>query len=238
MSAPSHVVVFDFDGTLLPKEYVSCFALMDRALSQAHREELAQIRNRYLPMLLLGKLAPKENAILVSNPAKVYIKSRLTISQIKEVLAGTKLRAGVIQTINFLHSQQIPVAIISYSFLQFIEFILKENGVRHLISKIYSPHLVIKNGLVCSYLPETFVYHYNKGLFSRNFAKEHKVLYRNILAVGDSYTDYRLGHLRENRLGIVEDQVEKEKNKKFFGEIIITKTFDPVLEWLKRKINT
>ena len=104
------------------------------------------------------------------------------------------------------------------------------------ISKIYAANLVIKDGLICGYRPETFVFSENKGVFSRQFARQYGVPAENILAVGDSAADARLGYLKKNRLGLARDQAEKEKIQEFFGEVIITETFDPVLEWLEKKL--
>src|SRR3989338_5181848 len=186
MSKPSHVVVFDFDGTLIPSEYISLFFVIESVLNKNYQEEIQRVRNTYVPKILSLTVTPEENMLLITSPAEIYIKSGLTISQAKQALKIVNLRRGVLETMAFLHSQGIPIAIISYSFRQFIEIVLEEN----------------------------------------------------ILAVGDSAADFRLGYLKENRLGIAGSEQEKEEVKKFFGEVVITENFDPVLEWLKRRLNT
>ena|SRR3989338_4116914 len=238
MSKPSHVVVFDFDGTLIPSEYISLFFVIESVLNKNYQEEIQRVRNTYVPKILSLTVTPEENMLLITSPAEIYIKSGLTISQAKQALKIVNLRRGVLETMAFLHSQGIPIAIISYSFRQFIEIVLEENKAGNFISQIYGANLVVKNGLICGYRPETFVFSETKGVFSRRFARQHSVPAENILAVGDSAADFRLGYLKENRLGIAGSEQEKEEVKKFFGEVVITENFDPVLEWLKRRLNT
>ena len=233
----SHAVVFDFDGTLMPKEFISLFNVMDCALGEVHRKEIENLRIKYIPKILSRQITPEEDMIMVTRPAQIYIESRLTICQMKKAIAKVNLRQGVTKTLQFLYEQKIPVAIISYSYLQAIELTLTKHGIGHLVSKVYGANLVFKNGIVCGYRPETFVFSKNKGLFSRQFAKRYDIPDKNILAVGDSGADCYLGHLKENRLGLAQDEAEKEKIQKFFGEVVVTENFDPVLEWLKMKIN-
>ena len=236
MSKPTHVAVFDFDGTLLPKTQKSLFDIMDKTLSEGHRKEIEEIRQNFFKKFHSNQLTPEEDRLFYFQAAKVYIKAGLSVSKVKSVLAETKLRPFVPETIRFLHEQGVPIAIISYSYFQWIDFVCEQNGVSSFISKIYAANLVIKDGLICGYRPETFVFSENKGVFSRQFARQYGVPEENILAVGDSAADARLGYLKKNRLGLARDQAEKEKIQEFFGEVIITETFDPVLEWLEKKL--
>lgn len=237
MPQPSHVVVFDFDGTLISK-HRSLFDVMDRALSPEDCQKIDFLRHKYLPLLSAGQtLCTKEAAEMITIPIEIYTKAGLTLYKIAKTLSIVDLRPGVEETLHFLAQKEIPTAIISYGITAFIESVLENQKVRSRIAKVYAAELITKDGLLCGYRPETIVTVATKGVCSKNFADRHGVPLENILAVGDSPADQFLGGLQENRLGIAKDQAEKEKIAPYFGEIVLTENFSQVLEWLKIKLD-
>jgi len=236
MPKPSHVVVFDFDGTMISKKHISCFTIMDNSLEPKYRQELDRLRHELLPKINTGQLTPEETRKWIFRSIEIYIESGLTLFQIRKVFSNIKLRDRVIETLQFLHKQNIPTAIVSYGIKQFIEAVLEKNGVQNYIDHIYAVSLVTNMGLVCAYKPETLVFTGNKGRFSFDFAMKHGVWIGKILAVGDSAVDCELGCFQNNRLGIAQDEEEKLKIQKYFGEVMVTEDFGPVLEWLKQKL--
>ena len=75
-----------------------------------------------------------------------------------------------------------------------------------------------------------------KGICSKKFADLRGVPYENVLAVGDSGSDRELGFLKQNRLGLAEDEAHADKIREFMGEVVISEDFYPVMAWLKNKI--
>jgi|SRR3989344_470903 len=238
MKPASHVVVFDFDGTLIPKKYISLFTIMDNSLDQKYRQELDQLRNELLPKIHAGQLTPEETRRWVFRSIEIYVESGLTLSQIETVFSNIKLREGVVETLQFLQKQNIPVAIVSYGIKQFIEIVLKINRVQDCIDHIYATSLVTNQASVVSYKPETFVFAGNKRRFSFEFAIKHGVWIGKILAIGDSAVDCQLGCFQTNRLGLAQNEEEKTKIEKYFGKVIITEDFWPIKEWLEKKNKT
>ncbi len=166
------------------------------------------------------------------------MESGLTLEKIEKILRSIELRDGVVDCFHYLKQKNVPIAIISYGFSQFIEVALKANNAHYFVSNIYAANLIVDaNGLIVGLDPATMVLPgKEKGRFSRLFVKQHNVSCRNILAVGDSFIDAYLGFLRKNRLGIVNLEERKKALKKSMGEIVVTESFNPVLEWFKIKI--
>lgn len=238
MPRSSHVVVFDFDGTLISK-HRSLFDVMDRALSPEDCQKIDFLRHKYLPLLLAGQtLSTVEATEMITIPIEIYTKAGLTLYKIAKTLSIVDLRPGVEETLHFLAQKEILMAIVSYGIAQFVETVLENQKVRSRIAKVYAAELITKDGLLCGYRPETIVSVATKGVCSKNFADRHGVPLENILAVGDSPADQFLGGLQVNRLGIAENENGKAKIQPYFGEVVITEDFWPILEWLKRKIKT
>ena len=92
------------------------------------------------------------------------------------------------------------------------------------------------NRLIVGWDYESIVLPSTKGKCSKKFADFFGVSYENILAVGDSGSDRNLGFLKENRLGIAEDEAHAEKIRPFMGDVVISEDFYPVISWLENKI--
>lgn len=235
-------VVFDFDGTLIPKSYGSLYDVVDSnggVTNDCHKKAV-EMRKFYLAMSHQGKLTKKHQRKWLVDSLALYIDSRLTLSKIGKVLSGVRLRPGVKECLLELRARQIPVAIVSYGVVQFIDAVLRENGMRHLVQRIYSADLETDDsGLVTGFLENTFIFPFNKGAASREFADCCGVAYGNILAVGDSPSgDRQLGFLKQNRMGIAGDEGQKERLLAVMGTAVVTESFDPATKWLLEKINS
>ena len=237
MPRPNYVVIFDCDGTLIKRPY-SLMSIVDEALNESDRQVMNALRERYFPKIFSETLTVEEARELITLPISIYIGCGLTTVKIKKVLSKVSLRRKVEETFKFLNKQGIPIAIISFGIKQFIETVLEQQKVRKYISGIYAADLSIKKETICGYEPGTVVITENKGVFSEHFARQHGVPAKNILAIGDSMVDQNLGYFRYNRLGLAETEEEKQKIKKYFGEVVVTEDFGPVLEWLKKKFKT
>jgi len=235
-----YVMVCDFDGTFISKSTISLFDVMDKeSLTKEAKIKAVALRDKYLPKALSGTMTQKEGCEWLEETIKLYIESKLTKRKIRDILSKIRLREGVVEFLTFLHAKRLPVAIISYGVVEFIKEVLMFNEVLHLVDKIYATKLIIDNDsdLVIGYIPETYVLPDNKDEFSRAFADIHSTSYDNILAVGDSGGDKKLGHLKENRFCIAKDEKEKNKLELFADTVCVSETFLPVLGWLKTKIS-
>lgn len=238
---PSWVAVFDFDGTCISQSLISLFNVLDRYLSADVNSKLQKLRGKYVEIAKQGKLTSKNAQDWYFETIKIYIEAKLTLSQIKNVFSDVVLKKGVVDCFRFLKGKNVPVAIISYGVVQFIGAALKANNAWDLVSRIYSGRLIFdsKSGKVVGCEKKTVIFPSNKDIASRDFADFYGVPYENILAVGDSGSDFLLGYLKENRLGIVEGERERIR----LGEcgcmqkVIVTDDFEPVTEWLTGKIN-
>lgn len=241
MKNPNWAVVFDFDCTLTPESYISLFSIVDSSrevTAECHRKA-EEMRKYYLAKAQQNKLTKKDQEKWLVDSLYLYIESGLTLSKIDKILSKVKLRPGVRECLQELHQRQIPVAVVSYGVYQFIDTVLRANGVRDSVNEIYSAKLTTNEfGLVNGFSRHTFVFPFNKGKFSRNFADRNWIRYDNILAVGDSPSgDKLLGYLKRNRLGIAGDDKKKQRLLKVMGGAVVTESFRPVTEWLLGKID-
>lgn len=239
MAKPEWVAVFDFDGTCISHSRRSlCDAIrLNGGLTKRCRLTAKEMVEYYFSLMRNGNFTEEHGRKWLLDTIDLYIKSHLTISKMEKILRTVSLRDGVEDCLKMLRKRNIPVAIISYGFFQFIEITLKANNVSHLVDDIYGTKFKIdKNGLVAGFEEKTVVLQEWKGRISKLFADKYGVARENILAVGDSSGDRELGFLKENRFGITEDFRRKKELEKFMGTVAVTKTFDPVLEWLERKI--
>jgi phosphoserine phosphatase len=235
-------VVFDFDGTLISPSYGSLCAVMDSSAEVAAEchNKAEEMRKYYLDRAANGRLTKRDQKKWLVDSIALYIESGLTLQKIEKVLSRVRLRDGVINCLESLHRKKVPVAVVSYGIYQFIDVVLRANGVRNFVDRIYSTDLIPdKSGLITGFSEDTFVFPFNKGKFSRDFADRHDVPYVNILAVGDSPSgDKKLGYLKKNRLGIAEDDQKKERLLSVMGSAVTTYDFRPVTRWIYETMYT
>lgn len=233
------VVVFDFDGTMIPKKYGSLITVVDHAtLSKASRDKMDALRAKYLAQALDGKLPYSAQHEWMRETIEIYAAEGLTISAIVSALHKVKLREGVYDCLLRLAAAGVPVAVISYGITEFIDAALRINGCHSFVSEIYAANLDLDDrGRVTNCDRRSIVLPSNKGRWSRVFADGCGVEYERILAVGDSGGDEYLGHLKRNRLLIADDDHEALKLSPLAGEVIVTQNFDPVLHWIFKKMS-
>jgi phosphoserine phosphatase len=237
---PRYAVVFDFDGTLTPKHYVSLFNIVEKGvLSEKYLQETATLRNKYMPKAMNGIITHEEEMAWLEENINIFIKAKTTINQIKYALKDVRLRSNVVDCMLLLKYKCVPTAVISYGVKQFIEIVLQNNHALKLVDSIYATQLEIdeKTGLVLGYKPETILLPRQKGLASTHFAKSATVRENNVLAVGDSLVDSLLGSSKENRFGIAEDEIQLKRIQNVMGECAITQDFSLVISWILNKIN-
>lgn len=238
--APQCAVVFDFDGTLTPRSYVSLFNIVEKGvLSDHYLKETGILRNKYIPKAMNGTITHQEESAWITENIDIFRKAGTTMDQIKNALKDVRLRSNVVDCMALLKDKRIPVAVISYGVLQFIETVLKNNHALELVDSIYAAKLEIdkSTGSVTGYDPNTILLPHEKGIASVHFAKSVRVQESNILAVGDSLVDSLLGSSKENRFGIAENEKQLETIKNVMGTCAISQDFSPVIDWLLNKID-
>jgi len=237
---PNWVVVFDFDGTLIPKSYKSLYDVVDSngGVTKHCRSMIIKMREKYLQKAHAGKLSKDDMRDWLIKTINLYVKSGLSLNKVEKILKRVKLRKGVAECFAFLKKKKIPFAIVSYGIRQFIEIAFKLNGLDGMADKIYATELIIspKKRTITGHNPRVVLSGKSKNVFSREFAGIYNVSPENILGVGDSSGDAYLSDYKDNILGIADNQEEEEKLKKSMGEVVITKNFYEVISWLKRKM--
>ena len=238
MNSPEWVVVFDCDGTLIPKSYGSLYDIVDKngGLNGKYLKASDEMRRHYLS---LPTLTLKDQKDWFIDTMHGYIQSGLTVDTIIAALRGVKFRVDVLDCFQRLKNRNTPQAIVSYGIAPFIHQVIKENSAHGLLDKVYAAELFFNDDLqVNGFDMDTVVFPENKGEFSLKFAKLQGVPPERILAVGDSHVgDRNLGYLPENRLGIAEDAAQAEKLKACMGHVVISHDFAPVTRWLEEKMD-
>ncbi len=243
MKSSRWAVVLDFDGTLIPHSYGSLYDVIDSSeeMASACHAPAQKMREYYLAKLSSGSLTAKDKKAWLADSIDLYIRAGLTRMRMESILQKVRLRSGVKECLESLRKKNIPVAIISYGVLPFIDTVLKANDAWHLVDLVYSAHLKFDNdGTLIGFDPRTMVLPGKpKGRFSRRFADHHGIPYERILAVGDSANgDGYLGHLKMNRFGIARTEEGRAKLLAVMGKAVVdTESFMPAAEWLLGKIN-
>jgi HAD superfamily phosphoserine phosphatase-like hydrolase len=234
------VVVFDFDGTLTPKHYVSAMKVVDQAglLSPAALANMDEMRRSYLDLCHLGQLSDEKELEWLERTALQYIDDRLSPAAAHQALAKVGLRPGVRPSLTWLKEKGIPVAIVSYGIAPFIESVLDHHGLLGYVDQIFACRLTkssdntVFNGVV----PNTSVVPATKGEVSLQFAADHGVASEDILAVCDSYGDRLLGHLQANRFGLAADEKDAAKIRPVMGTVAISDHFWQAEFWLRQQV--
>ena len=236
------VVVFDFDGTLThkPPKGKSLFVAIDEGvLSPEGQAAQQKLFNHYIAKAQTGTMTAGEDEAWLLQSIENYILYGVTPEKARAALAAVVLRPGVIECLEMLRQEQIPVAIVSYGIAPLIELVLERHNIAvpGLIHKVYAARLTAhpERGYT-GYDRSTVVLQSTKGDWSRHFADLHDVPHADILAVGDTGGDRRLGHLKKNRLAIAGDAAHAKEISPFMGRVIVTDDFHPVTAWLRSKI--
>ncbi len=240
MSIPSRcAVVFDCDGTLIPKNRSLCQVIDNAALTPKANAEMVKLRKYYLGRAVKGLLTVDEEADWLKKTLDTYIQHGLTRDRARGAVQSVALRPGAKECLEWLHRSGVPTAIVSYGATPFIEKLLDANGARRFVNSIYSATLESdpETGRFHRYDHASLVLPVNKGEWSRHFADSKGIPHENLIAVGDSGGDKFLGHLKERRLGIAKDNADAAKIAPFMGKVVITEDFVPVRRWLRRTMS-
>ncbi|MEK9151937.1 MAG: HAD-IB family phosphatase [Patescibacteria group bacterium] len=240
--APSHVVVFDIDGTFTPKKPDDLVSLVNRVNRQASlpaavQKELEDTRNLYHVRALNGVLPADAQQEWMRDTLDLYARHGLSLPRARAVIRNIPLRSGITACLEMLRRAEIPAAVISFGVADFVDEYLRHHGIDRLIDRVYAARLREDEHGVCSgYDASSIVVPANKGEASRHFADMHGVPYGCLLAVGDSGGDMHLGHARDNRLLIACSAEEAAALARFAGETVVCDDFSPVTHWLKTKL--
>jgi HAD superfamily phosphoserine phosphatase-like hydrolase len=233
-------VVFDCDGTLFEKRFISLMRILDvRALSAEHQREMQEMREQFLELANSNRLTYQEEVNWLEWTLDIYIRAGLTADRLRTAMAEVKPRRGVRRCLRLLSRAGVPVGIVSYGGEQLIRAVLEANGVNNLVDDVYAARLLMDDsGRFVGYDRDSYVLPGNKDVWSRRFAQKHGISDDRLLAVGDSAADAKLGILQENRLGIAENEAQGASIRPFMGEVAVSMDFTPVTDWLLKKIGT
>jgi phosphoserine phosphatase len=210
-----------------------------RATPPKVRAELARLERHYLGLFSSGQPSPLQQRAWSLDSVRIYARHGLKLSSALAALDDVKTRPGVWQCLQDLSFHGVPVAIVSYGVAELIRHVLKRNGLADLVRHVFALELATEpeNGRIIGCRPETMVIPANKGHWSRLFASWHGVPSDQIYGVGDTRSDYRIGHLKRNRLGIGETAAELDYIRPVMGDVVnVGLSFDPVTDWLRRRI--
>ncbi|MBI4458328.1 haloacid dehalogenase-like hydrolase [Candidatus Uhrbacteria bacterium] len=255
MNTPSHVVVFDNDGTFTPKGPGNAISLVNTVdnnagLPETAKKELQALRDEYMAPVLNGALSHRDQREWMHGTLGIYHRHGLDLNRARGAVSRLSIRPGVKECLILLRDAGIPRAIVSFGVADFIEAYLATHGIAGMVDSVYaarlrffdgigcygSPENMAKTGICDGYDPDSIIVPANKGEASRHFADLYRVPHDRILAVGDSGGDKYLGHAKENRLLIASDDKEAAKISAFAGTVVVTDDFAPVTQWLKSKL--
>lgn len=228
-------VVVDVDGTLTRKASGAlCNVVDSHALHPDGCRELAELRERFKPLAIAGKLSYKDELFWLKETFRVYAAYGLRRFGWQRAIDGVELREGVVEAFAWLASHGIPVAAISYGCADFVERLLRRHGLA--ADAVYAGRLRHEGELMVGADITTFVVPAFKGDRSKHFADVHDVPHERLIAIGDSGGDRGLGHLAENRFLIAEKHEEAEMLRALgVAEVCLTETFHPALDFLRRR---
>lgn len=232
-------VVFDFDGTLTPKEYGSLIRVVeDACLPALMKDQVENIRQAYLEKAALGPVAPVVERKLITESLCVYVECGLNHTQWSTALDGVKLRDGVSEKIRELAGRGIKIGIISFGVADFIERVLERYGLGGVVHRIYAAQLIYDRpiGKVVDWNSKSVVHPFDKGVWSTVFARSCGIAPEHLLAVGDSTGDRLLGIEKRLRLGIAKNEEEAKQLAPFMGKTVVTENFAPVSNWIDEQI--
>jgi HAD superfamily phosphoserine phosphatase-like hydrolase len=230
------------DGTLIPKSVGALMRLMADLVASsdpAARQEVDRIRGLYFGMFNAGHLSDEDYRGWLLAEFELYARFRLTKEAWQGVTAQVPLRDGAAALIREISEAGIPICVVSGASADFAEHVLETHGILHLLDAVHAGRLTHdEGGTVTGWEEETLVTVGNKGEWSRRFADFHGVPHDRIIAIGDSPGDATIGHLQEHRLLIAESENEAAvlRGLGFAGEVIVTHSFDPVADWIRRRI--
>lgn len=231
-------VVFDFDGTLTPKEYVSIIKIVEAScLPEPLRGRTDKLRASYYKNAVPGKDPSRFESRLINSSLRAYRECGLPRTEWRAALREIRLREGVVETIRELTGRGIRVGIISFSVADFIEGVLESNGLGSGVHRVYAARLTHNNrGCVCGWQKQSVVYPLNKGIWSTVFARQFGIPAERLLAVGDSLGDKFLGLRQDLRLGIAKDAEDAKSFAEYMGDVVVTEDYAPVRDWINRQI--
>ena len=233
-------VVFDFDGTLSPKDCGYLIKIVDCAcLSKSAKLRVERIRKKYLKLAAVGPVAPALDRQMMKVSLSAYTECGLTPEQWKSALSQVKLRKGVVEIAKGLVERGIKVGIISFGIAEFIESVLEVNGLAGVFHRIYAARFIYDERCneVVGWNNKSIVYPFNKCIWSSVFAKQYGIPPERLLAVGDSTGDRLLGVGQKLRLGIAKNEEEAKILAPFMGDVVVTDDFHFVGEWINKKIS-
>ena len=233
-------VVFDFDGTLTPKEYGSVIKVVEHAcLPEPLKARVGKLREEYLKMAALGAVDPAMERKLIVESLCVYVECGLSHVEWSTALDSVKLREGAAEKIKELSGRGIKVGIISFGVADFIERVLERYGLGGIVQRIYAAQLIYDRpiGKIVDWNSRSVVHPFDKCLWSAVFARQYGIAPERLLAIGDSTGDRLLGFEKGLRLGIAEDAEEAKRISPYMGETVVTEHFSPVGNWIDRQIS-
>jgi phosphoserine phosphatase len=235
-SSTGWVAVLDIDGTVTHKETGALWNVVDRAaLHPDGSQELAKLRERFRPAAIAGTLTVTEELFWLRETFRIYVDYGLTRSGWEAAVDTVEIREGILEAFAWFVRHGIPVAAVSYGCADFIERLAARHGIA--FDAIYAGRLRHDGDLVVGADVPTFVVPAFKGERSRHFALVHGVDNDRILAVGDTGGDRKLGHLKRNRFFLAKHDEEAEmlRNLGAAHEVQVTRSFEPALDFLKKR---
>ncbi len=228
---------WDWTGTLRSETEALC-SVVDKTLPINFRRELDDMRAVYLAKINARTFNEQDELAWMIKCIGAYIHAGLSKEQIRAALSRVRLRNHFRELCLFCKQNDIPIAIVSFGINQFIEAVLDNHTSLHLIDRIYGAQLLFdQSGTVTKFIKKSVVVPHNKGESVLHFAESYGVPLENVFAVGDSEGDRNLG-LLENRVGIVEKHEEATKILPHFSKVFVSDSFLPIIDWLRRRIES
>jgi phosphoglycolate phosphatase-like HAD superfamily hydrolase len=196
------------------------------------------MERHFLALAGAGRLTLAEQRAWLLETVEIYARYDLKLSAALAALDDVKTRPGVWKCLQSLKYHGIPAAIVSYNSANLIRHVLERNGLTKLVHHVFALELATDlDGRIVGCRPETAVVPASKGHRSRLFASWYGVPTDRIFGVGDTRGDYRIGHLKRNRLGVGDTREYLDHIRPVMGDVVnVGLSFDPVTDWLRQRI--
>lgn len=242
MSGEALLVVLDFDGTvkLLPHHGNSTWSRLD--LKTLDLDRIIMTRNNreyFLRCKREGTYTEAHERIWLDLSVQAMVESKVRREHIAQVFVNNEahMRPGFVDFLRWLksprNSNPVHVIINSYGFVQIIDHILREVGVRDLVDDIIAMDMVFdERGHFVGFRPDSVVVTSIKGQRTAEYMAKNGISPERAVGIGDSDGDAKIVPPGGHRLLLAFDEKQVATYGHHFDSHVISHDWTGPQAWL------